>query len=184
MGPTDPSVSVLGSSQAGWRTLSVVFGYACHATVLSSNEWSGDYPGYAQSELESLHPGCIAMFWAGCGADQNPLPRRTPQLAAHYGRRLADSVESVLLTTEMSSIEPELKVEYAEVPLRFSEIPSRERRSSKIYNLPIPTRCRGPSFSCKNLKHTVHRRNLSLSDPDMDTWQSWKRIRAMGCPRG
>ncbi len=127
MGPTDPSVPVLAVHKLDGELLSVVFGYACHATVLSSNEWSGDYPGYAQSELESLHPGCIAMFWAGCGADQNPLPRRTPQLAAHYGRRLADSVESVLLTTELSSLAPELKVEYAEVPLRFSEIPSREK---------------------------------------------------------
>ena len=31
------------------------------------------------------------MFWAGCGADQNPLPRRTVELAEKYGRQMAAS---------------------------------------------------------------------------------------------
>ena len=65
-----------------------LFGYACHATVLDGYEWSGDYPGYAQIELEKAHPGAIALFWAGCGADQNPLPRRHRELAEKYGQAL------------------------------------------------------------------------------------------------
>ena len=126
IGPIDPAVPVLALRNRAGDLVCVVFGYACHATVLSSYEWSGDYPGYAQMELETRYPGCVAMFWAGCGADQNPLPRRTPQLAAHYGRRLADSVETVLLTMEMNSVDPTLAVEYAEISLRFSKIPTRE----------------------------------------------------------
>src|SRR6266487_4272537 len=49
----------------------VVFGYACHATVLGFYQWSGDHPGFAQMELEKNHPGAVALFFAGCGADQN-----------------------------------------------------------------------------------------------------------------
>src|SRR5262249_54476286 len=78
------------------RLRAVAFGYACHATVLSFYKYSGDYPGFAQTELEKAHPGAVALFWAGCGADQNPLPRRTVELAEHYGKRLAAAVEDVL----------------------------------------------------------------------------------------
>src|SRR5258706_350697 len=72
------------------------YGYACHATVLDGQRWSGDYPGCASADLEQDHPGAVALFWAGCGGDQNPLPRRKVELAEGYGRRLADSVEAVL----------------------------------------------------------------------------------------
>ena len=70
--PCSPSKTPSGKLRA------VAFGYACHATVLVGYEWSGDYPGFAQIALEKAHPGAIALFWAGCGGDQNPLPRRRP----------------------------------------------------------------------------------------------------------
>ena len=72
--------------QGGWKA--VVFGYACHATVLDDYAWSGDYPGSAAAVLETRYPGCTALFWAGCGADQNPLPRRQLPLAQQYGRQI------------------------------------------------------------------------------------------------
>ena len=53
-----------------------LFGYACHCTVLSFRQWLGDYAGFAHMELDKRHPGCVALFWAGCRCDQNPLPRR------------------------------------------------------------------------------------------------------------
>lgn len=125
-GPYDHRVPVLAITDESGKRKAVVFGYACHATVLSSYEWSGDYPGFAQAELERLDPDCQAMFWAGCGADQNPLPRRTVALAEHYGRRLAAAVEAVLLTTEMTELSPALRTEYAEVPLALDSLPDRE----------------------------------------------------------
>ena len=88
-GPVDHDVPVLAIRNQQGELTAIVFGYACHATVLSFYQWSGDYPGFAQVELEASHPGAIALFFAGCGADQNPLPRRTVELAKHYGRRLA-----------------------------------------------------------------------------------------------
>ena len=125
-GPIDHDVPVLAVRDGEGKLTAVVFGYACHATVLSFNQWSGDYPGFAQLELEKLHPGCVALFWAGCGADQNPLPRRTVELAQHYGRRLADAVDAVLLTSSMIPIDGGLATSYAELDLPLAELPSKE----------------------------------------------------------
>lgn len=123
-GPVDHDVPVL-TVRRGDQLRGVIFGYACHATVLSSFEWSGDYPGFAQLELEQRHPGATAMFWAGCGADQNPLPRREVELAKDYGRQLADGVDAVL-AKEMRPIAGAIKTTYQEIDLPFARVPSRE----------------------------------------------------------
>ena len=103
-GPVDHAVPVLSIHDIAGTLKAVLFGYACHATTLSGYQWCGDYPGYAQLELEKKHPGCVALFFAGCGADQNPLPRRSVALAEHYGERLATAVNTVLLTTQMQEL--------------------------------------------------------------------------------
>ncbi len=125
-GPRDYDVPVLAVRDAEHQITAVLFGYACHATTLNGYQWSGDYPGYAQMDLESQHPGCIALFFAGCGADQNPLPRGTEDLAVHYGRRLATAVDSVLLTTEMHPVEGPLRTTFANVDLPLDTLPTRE----------------------------------------------------------
>lgn len=124
LGPSDHDVPVLAIHNQKGQLKTVLFGYACHATVLSDYQWSGDYPGYAQIELEGRHPGCIAMFFAGCGADQNPIPRRTVELAVHYGRQLATAVDQILLTTDMKTASPKLACEYREVELAFDQLPT------------------------------------------------------------
>ena len=126
-GPFDHDVPVLAARDAQGKLLAVLFGYACHSTVLAGSAWSADYPGFAQVELEERHPGCVALFFAGCGADQNPLPRRTPELAKHYGERLATAVDSVLLTTKMHETKAHLQCAYAEVPLPLAPLPSVEQ---------------------------------------------------------
>ncbi|EMI19539.1 hypothetical protein RMSM_03538 [Rhodopirellula maiorica SM1] len=117
---------MLAVRDADENLTAVLFGYACHATTLSGYQWSGDYPGYAQIELEKSHPGCVALFFAGCGADQNPLPRRTVSLAQHYGQRLATAVDSVLMTSLMQPVEGPLRTAYAEIDLRLDTLPTRE----------------------------------------------------------
>lgn len=123
VGPVDHDVPVL-AIRSDDKFKAVVFGYACHATVLSWMQWSGDYPGHAQIELEQRLPDCQAMFWAGCGADQNPVPRRTNELAKHYGRRLADAVESVLLTSKMAVVEPSLDTTFSTIDLELGQLPT------------------------------------------------------------
>ena len=103
----------------------IVFGYACHATVLQERTWSGDWPGFAQLEMEHRHAGAMALYWAGCGADQNPLPRKTIEIAQTYGRQMADSVDTVL-GQPMQNIAPRLETVYEEIDLPFAQLPSRE----------------------------------------------------------
>ncbi len=123
VGPSDHDVPVLAVHDSQDALRAVVFGYACHATVLDLYLWSGDYPGFAQAELEARHPGCVAMFWAGCGADQNPVPRRTVELARHYGSRLAAAVDSVLLTTRLTPVADRIETRFMEVPLPLDTLP-------------------------------------------------------------
>lgn len=124
-GPTDHDVPVLAAHDAKGTLKGVVFGYACHATVMAYQKWSGDYPGFAMIDLEATHPGAVAMFFAGCGADQNPLPRRAVELAKNYGKQLADAVEAVL-AKPMTPLAPELAAAYREIDLPLNEVPSRE----------------------------------------------------------
>lgn len=130
-GPVDHAVPVLRVSRGDGSVLAVLFGYACHATVLDTYRWCGDYPGFAQAELEERHPGCTALFFAGCGADQNPLPRRTVTLAQQYGRELASAVERVM-EEPMRSLEASLQTEYAEVELALQAPPTRAEIEAKL----------------------------------------------------
>lgn len=125
VGPVDYDVPVLAVRDKEGKVVSVLFGYACHATVMDFYQWSGDYPGFAQLELEKMYPGATALFFAGCGADQNPLPRRMPKYAEEYGQQLAQAVDRALRGV-MKPVKGELKATYLEVPLNFAAIPTRE----------------------------------------------------------
>ena len=127
-GPNDYSVPVIKVVNDSGEMLAVVFGYACHPTVLNGYEWSGDYAGYAQIELEKKYPGTTALFFQGAGGDQNPLPRRTVALAQQYGETLAAAVERVL-NEEMRQLSSGLSVVYDEVELKLSEPPTKEELS-------------------------------------------------------
>lgn len=96
-GPFDHAVPVLAVARPDGSLKAVLFGYACHNTVMSFYEWSGDYAGFAQMALEKSHPDSTALFFNGCGGDQNPLPRRSLMLAERYGQMLASAVEEVLI---------------------------------------------------------------------------------------
>ena len=115
-GPNDYAVPVIKVEGEDNRLIAIVFGYACHPTTLSINQLSGDYPGFAQIELEKLYPGTTAMFFQGAGADQNPLPRRSIPLAIQYGKQLAASVEAVL-SGKMDLQESKLLNKYDEIDL-------------------------------------------------------------------
>jgi neutral ceramidase len=95
-GPVDHEVPVLSVTDTAGQTRALLFGYACHNTTLGFYEFCGDYAGYAQQCLQEDRPGVTAMFVAGCGADQNPYPRRTLELAQQHGRSLATAVEAAL----------------------------------------------------------------------------------------
>jgi Neutral/alkaline non-lysosomal ceramidase, N-terminal len=124
-GPVDHDVPVLRVDRPGGALLAAIFGYACHCTVLDRYEFCGDYAGFAQIELEARHSGAQAMFVAGCGADQNPIPRRSLELAARYGKELATSCGEVL-AGPLRPVSGALDSTYEETALAFALLPSRE----------------------------------------------------------
>jgi len=124
-GPNDYAVPVLKVVSVSGDLIAIAFGYACHNTVLNIYEWSGDYAGFAQIELEKTYPGATALFFEGAGADQNPLPRRTIPLAQQYGEELAASVKRVL-KEDMRKLPPTLATEYSEIDLPFANPPTIE----------------------------------------------------------
>ncbi|MCE6988279.1 neutral/alkaline non-lysosomal ceramidase N-terminal domain-containing protein [Dyadobacter sp. CY323] len=128
-GPGDAAVPVLKVSDPKGKLLAIAFGYACHPTVLDLNKFSGDYPGYAQIELEKLYPGTTALFFQGAGADQNPLPRHTVPLAIQYGKTLAASVERVI-SENMKPLDAKISTAYTEVNLSLTTAPTKDQLSA------------------------------------------------------
>ena len=130
-GPVDHDVPVLAVRGADGGLRAVVFGYACHATVLSDYQINGDWPGFAQESLQEKHPGAAALFVTGCGADANPLPRRSVQLAKSYGQILAYAVDLVL-DGEMAPVRGPLKSAFERVAVPFSKPPSQRELEARV----------------------------------------------------
>ena len=125
LGPHDHDLPLLAAYSTKGELRAILFGYACHATVLSGYDWCADWPGYAQLEIEKRHPGCLALFWAGCGADQNPLPRRTVELAEGYGKQAADAVDAAL-KQDLAPISGTLTTTYRELSAPLGTLPTKE----------------------------------------------------------
>ncbi|MBN1854720.1 MAG: neutral/alkaline non-lysosomal ceramidase N-terminal domain-containing protein [Pirellulales bacterium] len=120
-GPVDHDVPVLKIAAPDGKLRAVLFGYACHNTTLSSDCYQihGDYAGFAQIEIEKALPETTAMFIALCGADQNPHPRGTVELAVQHGAELAREVQRVLADS-LVPVRSRIHSAYDEVPLDFA----------------------------------------------------------------
>ncbi|MCC5932400.1 MAG: neutral/alkaline non-lysosomal ceramidase N-terminal domain-containing protein [Cyclobacteriaceae bacterium] len=118
-GPHDYAVPVLDIRDVNGDRKAIMFGYACHPTTLDLYQWSGDYPGFAQIELEKMYPGLMTFFFQGASGDLNPLPRRSIALAKQYGKELAAAVEAVI-HGELNPLSSAFKVAYQEISLQFS----------------------------------------------------------------
>lgn len=125
-GAVDHEVPVLAAKGPGGHYLALLFGYACHPTTLDFNTWCGDYPGFAQIDLESKFPGTAAMFFNACGGDQNPLPRRELALCEKYGKMLSTAVEEAL-NNPLEKISSNLKTSFNFVDLAFEEMVTLEK---------------------------------------------------------
>jgi hypothetical protein len=129
-GPVDHDVPAMTLRAPDGALKAIVFGYSCHATVMNQYEIHGDYPAFAQAELEKRYPGAIALFLNGCGADQNPLPRRKMELTRMYGEILAEAVGQVV-AAKMAPVSGPVRTAYEKIDVDFQPAPSRadfERR--------------------------------------------------------
>ena len=140
-GPNEYAVPVIKVLNSKGDIKAIAFGYACHPTVLNGYQYSGDYPGFTQIELEKAHPGATALFFQGAGADQNPLPRNTVPLARQYGKELAAAVERVL-EEDMKKIPSKLVTAYSELILPLDNLPTEADliRISKTSDVPYQKR--------------------------------------------
>ena len=66
------------------------------ANVIANQKQTEMRLNRAMEELEKQSPGAIALFVQGAGADANPLPRRTVELAIRHGQTLAAAVVEVM----------------------------------------------------------------------------------------
>ncbi len=124
-GPVDHHVPALRVTDPQTnKTKAILFGYACHNTIMSFFKTSGDYAGYAQKFLEEDHPGAVALFVMGAGGDQNPNPRRKEEHLTLHGRALADAVNRALKKPQRS-ISGALGVSRVEAPLKFQPPPAK-----------------------------------------------------------
>lgn len=124
-GPVDHSVPVMFVRGMQGELRAIIANYACHCTTLDDNSISGDWAGYAQIHIERAHPNAIAMITIGCGADSNPEPRRSHELAEQHGRSVAAEVER-LLGAAQTPIAADIAAKRERIQLAFDTLPSRE----------------------------------------------------------
>jgi hypothetical protein len=128
-GLVDHDVPVLRVDSMDGQLHAVLFAYACHNTTLSFYKFCGDYAGFAQQYLEQANPGTTALFMSGCGADQNPYPRRGSRSLGYcmqHGRALANAVEAALLS-RARPIRGPIRSVLETVTLDFAKPPSRQQ---------------------------------------------------------
>ncbi len=123
-GPVDHDVPVLQVRGADGKLRGILFGYACHNTTTGTMQFNGDYAGWAQEYLEADNPGAVALFVTGCGADQNPYPRGTIDLAKKHGRSLATAVEAGLIANP-KPLDGPLRAALAYQDVDYSKHPTR-----------------------------------------------------------
>jgi neutral ceramidase len=144
-GVTDDSVPVLwfrtnddhlGAGGSG-RIVAGVFGYAAHATVVTSGyTYSGDYPAAAAAALEGTGGGNASvggtwLFLAGPGGDQNIYPRGTAALALQHGLAVAASVARVLDVKTRAAALPVCSRQGVEAGHLFVPLPFRLQRTRR-----------------------------------------------------
>lgn len=141
-GPNDFAVPVIKVVGENSKVNAILFGYACHNTVVNNYDWSGDYAGFAQIDLENAYPGATAIFFQGAGGDQNPLPRGRVALVIQYGGELALAVRSVIedKEKEMQPLHSKLTTGYKEFNLKLAMAPPTREALIKIINDTSATR--------------------------------------------
>jgi hypothetical protein len=125
-GLVDQDVPVLSVRRPDGDLRAVVFGYACHATAAPADYQIGaDWPGYAQTAIESEFAGATAMFLNGCGADCDPAPRSTLAAPKMHGDVMAAAVGQVL-RRQMRRLAGPLAAAFDYVDIPFQTPPTRE----------------------------------------------------------
>lgn len=176
VGPVDHAVPVLTVTRPDGKLDAILFGYACHPTTLNFMTWCGDYPGFAQLELEERHPGATAMFVNTCGGDQNPLPRRKVELCQRYGHMLATAVDEAL-KQPLKPIKPVVKTAFEYIELPYLKVVNRDDLTAALQD-PNTIRAR---WAARMLKKLEEGDQFSPSYPyPVHAWQLGNEMLVIG----
>ncbi|WP_395752311.1 neutral/alkaline non-lysosomal ceramidase N-terminal domain-containing protein [Prosthecobacter sp.] len=123
--PIDHDLPVLRVTGTDGKVRAIFTSYACHCTTIGIDEIHGDWAGVAQEALQREFPGAIALTALGCGADQNPNPRRTMELVKQYGEDLGAEAKRIA-TSDLKPLSAPLSCEAKQIDLAFDTLPTRE----------------------------------------------------------
>lgn len=123
--PVDHDLPVLRVTGADGKVRAIFTSYACHCTTIGIDEIHGDWAGCAQEALQREFPGAIALTALGCGADQNPNPRRTMELVKQYGEDLGAEAKR-LVQGRMKPVNGPMTCQAKQIDLAFATLPTRE----------------------------------------------------------
>ncbi len=127
-----PVMRVGGEKDA---VLAVVFGYACHPTVATGEDrlydFHGDYPGFAQAQLEREFLGSTAMFIQGFGGDARAEPRGSLALSQRHGTELATQVALAVRAAKTPVTGP-IRAAFDRVALEFRQPPERAEWEKRV----------------------------------------------------
>jgi len=123
--PIDHDLPVLRITGTDGKVRAIFTSYACHCTTIGIDEIHGDWAGVAQEALQREFPGAIALTALGCGADQNPNPRRTMELVKQYGEDLGAEAKRIAIG-ELNPLNGPLACQTQQIDLAFDTLPTRE----------------------------------------------------------
>ncbi len=129
-GPTDHDLPVLKIINAQGEVTGVFTSYACHCTTMGWNYIHPDWAGIAQLHLEMAYPKAVALTAIGCGADQNPYPRRDESYVRIHGYNLAREAKRVM-GGSMKRINGPLQAGTRHINLPFATAPSEQEWQQK-----------------------------------------------------
>ncbi len=123
--PIDHDLPVLRVTGADGKVRAIFTSYACHCTTIGIDAIHGDWAGCAQEALQREFPGAVALTALGCGADQNPTPRRTMELVVQYGEALGAEAKR-LVQGELTPVKGALACRTQAIELAYAPLPTRE----------------------------------------------------------
>jgi len=149
-GPVDWDVPVLRVKGTNGAVRAIVFGYACHGTtVRTGDDWymvSGEWMAYARQQLEAVHPGTMAIYLTGMGADSDPFPRGPLLEAKRHGLELAGAIMGVL-GRPMHPVQGAFKFAFDEIDLPLSAPPGREQVDKDLQSQDVSLKQRAALYS-------------------------------------
>lgn len=123
-GPTDHDLPVLKVTGPDGVVKAVFTSYACHCTTLSWNYVHPDWAGLAQLHMEMAYPKAVALTAIGCGADQNPYPRREENYVRIHGYTLAHEAVRVANMEPLQRVSGPMKCGVRQIKLAFDTPPT------------------------------------------------------------